>query len=93
MGRRIARGRYYADAHMRRENGKRFGVEVARQAPTLRAACAALTASGLPGHVQVWSDVTQQRHLVAERDEAGNWWLRNPYTGNLDPFDPEQVTR
>lgn len=89
--RRPSLGNYYANASIRREDGKQFGHEVARQARTLRQACRALTESGHRGYVQVWSEAMQQRQIVAERDEAGNWWAPNPFTGNLDPFDPEAV--
>lgn len=86
--RRPGRGNYYANAHATREDGLRFGVEVARQAPSLNAARRALEASGLRGYVQRWDDRTQQRSIVCERDEAGNWWTPDPFTGSLVALAP-----
>lgn len=86
-------GNYYANAHLLRADGRRFGLQTARQAPTLRAACRTLDDlehdefTGR-GYVQLWVEHEQKRRIVAERDEAGNWWTPNPYTGSLDPLDP-----
>ena len=81
------RGKYYATAIERRPDGRRFGREVARQAKTLTAARAALDATGQRGYVQMWSDRQQQRSIVCERDEAGNWTAQDPFTGNLHFID------
>ena len=86
------RGNYYATGTYR-ENGKRYGWQVARQAKTLRQACEALDnfrregATG-QGYVQLWLESEQRRVIVAERDEAGNWWGNDPHTGNLVPITP-----
>lgn len=85
-------GNYYATAHETREDGRRFGRQVARQRKTLAQARRALDESGLPGYVQLWIAHENRRRIVAERDEAGNWWAANPYTGNLDPLAPLVVT-
>ncbi len=78
---RRPRGNYYATAINTREDGKRFGREVACQAPSFRAAQRALDASGLPGYVQFWSDRQQQRFISAERRADGTWFSTNPFTG------------
>lgn len=84
-----ARGNYYATAlETRPEDGKRFGRQVARQRKTLTEARRALEESGCRGYVQVWVASEQRRYVVAELDEAGNWWARNLYTGDLDPLAP-----
>lgn len=79
-------GNYYATATTARADGKRFGTQVARQRNTLAAAQRAVDATGLPGYVQHWNASTNQRDLVAERDEAGNWWALDRFTGNMVPI-------
>lgn len=87
--RRRPRGDWYATAIETREDGKRFGREVARQAPTLRAAARALNESGLPGYVQKWVHHRGQRVVVADRHGDGTWTSLNPYTGEHEPItDP-----
>lgn len=89
-----AGGNYYATGTRVREDGKRFGVDVARQRKSLREACRALEESGLRGYVQRWDESTQRRYIVAERDEAGNWWTTSPYDGTVRALDPfEKVAR
>lgn len=93
------RGDYYATVSEVRADGKRFGREVARQAHTLKAAMrtveAAIVGSPDPyarAYVQRWDTPTHRRYIVAERDEAGNWWAPNPYDGTLLPLDaPRQA--
>lgn len=94
--RRTTRGDYYATASYI-ENGRRKGWQVARQARTLREARAAVDAFNRPGatgrgYVQLWSDATASRTVVAERDEAGNWWAPEPFTGTLLPLAPLTTT-
>lgn len=86
-------GNYYATVSERRSNGKRFGREVARQARTLKSAMRsveiAVADSSDPharAYVQLWDAATHRRYIVAERDEAGNWWAPNPYDGTLTPI-------
>lgn len=81
------RGNYYVEAIERRPDGRRFGREIGRQVKTFKQARAILDAADLRGFVQVWSDRTYSRTIVAERDEAGNWWTPNPFTGNLTALD------
>ena len=85
-GRRVPRGNYYATGTETRDDGKRYGVEVARQAKTLTEARARLDARNLPGYVQYWVEREQRRVIVAERDADGTWWSRNPYTGERVPL-------
>lgn len=80
---RRARGNYYATTIERRPDGRKFGRQVARQARTLDAARAALDATGERGYVQVWIEREQRRLIIAELDEAGNWWGRNVYDDTL----------
>lgn len=91
MGRmRRPMGNYYATALTTTDrvqpNGNPVckGHQVARQAKTLRAAMAALDATGLPGYVQRWDERTQQRYVVADRDTDGRWTSTNPYTGEKE---------
>lgn len=84
-------GNYYATASVAREDGKRFGVEVARQRRTLTEARRALEETGERGYVQLWDNATATRHVVAELDEAGNWWGRNPFDGTMPPMAPLPV--
>lgn len=86
-----ARGSYYATAVMVREDGKRFGTQVARQRKTLTEARRAVDETGLSGYVQLWDSSTQRRYVVAERDEAGNWWARDGITDTLRPLAPVPV--
>lgn len=86
-----AGGNYYATATTIREDGMRFGEQVARQRKTLTEARRALDETGLRGYVQRWNAATNQRDLVAERDEAGNWWAFDRFTGNLLPLPPLAV--
>jgi hypothetical protein len=93
---RRRRGNYYATASTRRPDGRRFGHQVARQAKTLHEACRAVDEFQHPqatgrGYVQLWSDHTQSRTIVAERDEAGNWWALDPFSGNLVALEPQMV--
>ncbi|WP_408895902.1 hypothetical protein ACJ5H2_13375 [Nocardioides sp. R1-1] len=82
-----AGGNYYATGTEFRD-GKQFGRQVARQRKTLTEARRALDESGLRGYVQLWQNHRAQRVIVAERDEAGNWWAPDPFTGNLLPMAP-----
>ena len=94
--RRRVIGNFYATAISTREDGKRFGRQVARQARTGLEAARLLDASRLPGYVQVWSDATQQRSIWAERRSDGSWYSVNPFTGaeiELDPMTLKAVTR
>lgn len=86
-----AGGNYYATVTTVREDGKRFGTQVARQRKTLAEARRAVDETGLRGYVQLWDNASARRHIVAERDEAGNWWAPDPFTGNLTPLAPLQV--
>lgn len=88
---RTTRGRFYATAVSTREDGKRFGHEVARQARTGREAAHRLTESGLPGYVQVWSDASGQRSIWAERRADGSWFSLDPFTGREVELDPETL--
>ncbi len=81
-------GNYYAEAIATRGD-KRFGVQVARQAPTLASACRALDAhNATGGHITYWYEREQRRGLIAERDATGQWLALNPYNGERIPFDP-----
>lgn len=87
------RGNYYANAHLVREDGRRFGHEAACRARTLAQACRSLDSLAVPGYrgrgyVQLWIESEQRRRIVAERDEAGNWWALDPFTGSLLALDP-----
>lgn len=82
-----AGGNYYANSSEAR-GAKRFGRQVARQRRTLRDAMIALedavaTGPADRGYVQLWVAAENQRHIVAELDEAGNWWARSRYDGTL----------
>lgn len=88
-------GNYYATASGQRGTIRK-GYEVARQRRTLQQAMRALEdaiANGVwggpvdRGYVQLWVDAEQRRHIVAERDEAGNWWARDRITGDLRAID------
>lgn len=62
----MARGNYYGTSIRRREDGVRIGTEAARQAKTQDEAKARVEARGTgQGYVQVWSDRTQSRTVVA----------------------------
>ena len=76
-------GKYYATTIELRSDGRKFGRQVARQARTLNEARARLDATGERGYVQLWDDRTQRRYIVAERDEAGNWWAPDRFRGIL----------
>lgn len=78
-------GNYYANGTEFR-NGKRYGKEVARQAKSFAAARKALDESGLSGYVQLWSDRTQQRTVIADRDINGQWTSVDPFTGERVPL-------
>lgn len=86
-----ARGNFYANVTSVREDGKRFGTQVARQRKTLNEACRAVDETGLRGYVQRWNEHLSRREVVAERDEAGNWWTFDHFTGTLYPYDPAGV--
>lgn len=86
-------GNYYATVSEARGD-KRFGREVARRARTLKAAMRTVEESLVESpdpyaraYVQRWDAPTHRRYIVAERDEAGNWWAPSPYDGTLYPLD------
>lgn len=79
--RRIKRGDFYPRATRTAENGKRYAVEPSAPFFTLEAAKRWLDAQGLPGYVQQWSDRTQSRTIVTNRDADGRYWVTNPFTG------------
>jgi hypothetical protein len=85
---RRSRGNYYATTTTRRAGGVRFGHQTARQARTLAEACRTVDDFEHPewtgrGYVQLWDESSHRRLIVAERDEAGNWWSISPYDGTL----------
>lgn len=86
------KGSYYAigSGYTRPDRpGKTYARTLGRSLPSLRSACRSIDSSDAPkGYVQLWIESEQRRVLVAERDEAGNWWARNGFTGNLSAFDP-----
>lgn len=81
------RGNYYGNVTDVRPNGKRYGWCVARQAKTAMEARKAIDATGLRGSIQLWDETTQRRYVIAERDEAGNWWSIDPYHRTLRAWD------
>lgn len=87
---RRARGNYYASALETRPHPTRdsatYARQVARQARTFADARARLDATGQRGYVELWSDRTQSRTRVAERDTDGSWWSLNPYNGERVPL-------
>ncbi len=90
----MRRGNYYATANTRRSDGVRQDHQTARQARTLAAACRSVDAFDHAertgqGFVQLWVELEQRRYVVAERDEAGNWWALSPYGGSLRAIDQE----
>lgn len=77
-----ARGNFYAQSIRRDgQSGRSYGDEVGRQLKTLAAARARIDARGTEGHVQYWSERTQQRIIVAERHADGSWWTISRLTG------------
>lgn len=93
MGQPIAtktakRGNYYAytlSPSTRPGSTAKIAHEVGRQVHSPERARALVDATGLPGYVEHWSERTQRRTTVANRDQAGNWTTTNPYTGETVP--------
>lgn len=79
------RGNFYAEAIRFRVcpdgTAIRIGVQVGRQVPTASAAMQILDDLNNKGYVTAWSDRTQQRHVVADRDNGGRWTSVDPFTG------------
>jgi hypothetical protein len=81
------RGNYYGNVTDVRPNGQRYGWCVARQAKTALEARRAIDATGLRGSIQLWVASEHRRIVIAERDEAGNWWNISPYDRTLTAWD------
>jgi hypothetical protein len=90
MPKRSARGNYYAEGIVDRDGGH-YIREVARQARTFADARRALDKAGLRGYVQQWSDTTQRRTVVAERDTDGSWFSLDPHTGQRVAMPARQI--
>ncbi len=82
------RGNFYGNISRTREDGKRFGRDVGRQSKTFalcRAAVDAGRQDGETAYIQLWSDVTQSRRIVAECGTDGVWYAIDPFTGDRNP--------
>lgn len=76
-----ARGNFYPTAIRTRDDGRRYAVEPPAPFHSLKAARDWLDGQDARGYVQQWSDRTQSRSIVADRDDDGRWTTTNPYTG------------
>ena len=78
-------GKFYAEAIRFRVTPDgtviRIGVLVGRQIKSAGAAMRILDDLNNKGHVSAWSDSTQQRYVVADRDNGGQWTSQDPFTG------------
>lgn len=85
------RGDYYVEAVRERIGAdgliRRYADQVGRQIRTRKEAFAILDRLNERGYVQQWSESQQRRFIVAERDTAGVWTSKDPFTGERVVLD------